>query len=180
MTADINYIDCTLTTIRIERPHFANEVDLALKELHDLRGEKAEQERYANEIGLVMEDMAKLMGFSDEVDDADVLRSANKMLTEYVQTYIDRNFTVWTRPTAWAYFAACRALNHNREMVNQALSMLINSPELIPQGLFDNLIKILNTPVDSSADNSWDEKVRQATIAMQEDPGTEEIINDGG
>jgi len=151
--------------------------EAAIDEIIQLRAEKAEQERYANEIGTIMEDMAKLMGFSDEVADADVLRNANKMLREHLYVYVDRYGNTWNRPTAWAYFAASRALRHWREQANKAVSMIINSPELMPEGLSKNLIEILNARVDSSADNAWDESVRQAAIAMKEDPGTEEERN---
>lgn len=30
-------------------------------------------------------------------------------------TYIDDNGTVWSRPTAWAYYASCRALHAQRD-----------------------------------------------------------------
>lgn len=39
---------------------------------------------------------------------------------ELAETYTDEHGTVWTRPTAWAYAAVCKANDKNREAKEQA------------------------------------------------------------
>ena len=118
-------------------------------------------------------------GFSEEEADH-ILRA----LEQAEETYVDRNSTVWTRPTAWAYFAACRTLHHRRAM-SEALKVaahpfavfaerlkgfpidtpITNGSTLAGQQLkvidfMELLVAIenLDRPVPADLDNDWDLK----------------------
>jgi len=50
------------------------------------------------------------------------LKKAEEIEASLNETYTDENGTVWTRPTAWAYAAACKANDKNREANERAKS----------------------------------------------------------
>lgn len=63
-------------------------------------------------------DFVQGSGFTEE--EADKILRGLEMVDD---TYEDRHGTVWTRPTAWAYFAACRALNHYQPLIRELLKV---------------------------------------------------------
>lgn len=58
-------------------------------------------------------------------EENDIQRSSIQTLSKQVvdlqaklnETYIDENNTIWTRPTAWAYYSVCKALNRYKKIV---------------------------------------------------------------
>lgn len=171
-------------------------------ELEELRELKAKGEAHANELNPILEDMAKLLGVKHDVEDADMLRVANHHLTESMQVYVDRHGTVWTKPTAWAYFAACRAIRHHNDMLRSFRPdvqrfrdftrriesmrddmVLTAGSSMAARQLtvkdFKNIMEffaILESKVPTRSDEEWDEAQRQAKIAMTEDPGSDEEL----
>lgn len=61
------------------------------------------------------------MPYISETELAELKAAAAPKLDD---TYVDRHGTTWTRPTAWAYFAACRALNHHNELIREAAACI--------------------------------------------------------
>jgi hypothetical protein len=49
---------------------------------------------------------------------------ADKAEAELNETYMDDDGTTWNRPTAWAYFSACRALTAANEKLDCAIKHL--------------------------------------------------------
>lgn len=171
-------------------------------ELEELRELKAKGEAHAAELNPILEDMAKLVNVGDKVEDADMLRLANYHLSKAAETYTDRHGTVWERPTAWAYFAACRAIRHGndvrkafrpdmqrfRDFTRRIETMhddmvLTAGSSMAARQLtvkdFKNVMEffaLLEAPVPSQKDNEWDEAQRQAKIAMAEDLGSAEEL----
>jgi hypothetical protein len=171
-------------------------------ELEELRELKAKGEAHATKVGAHLDEMALILGAEDGYEDADVLIYANKKLSEAAETYTDRHGTVWTRPTAWAYFAACRALKHHNDMLRSFRPdvqrfrdftrriesmrddmVLTAGSSMAARQLtvkdFKNIMEffaILESKVPTRSDEEWDEAQRQAKIAMTEDPGSDEEL----
>lgn len=51
---------------------------------------------------------------------------------ELHETYTDDTGQVWTRPTAWAYYAACRALHAKRAIIDAVVTLVMPQPIAIP------------------------------------------------
>ena len=59
------------------------------------------------------------------------------------ENYVDGNGTVWVRPTAWAYFAACRSMHWMRAQLRalgfEPLPIPTDAPAYPPDGYMDEL-----------------------------------------
>ena len=59
------------------------------------------------------------------------------------ENYVDGNGTVWVRPTAWAYFAACRTMHWQREQLRilgfEPVPIPADAPAYPPPGVMDEL-----------------------------------------